>query len=213
MEFRPFNKIPRLRRSMVITEKIDGTNASICISKLDEKEDHKDAIALTCKDTDSGREWYVMHAGSRSRWLTPENDNFGFAAWAKGHQEELFALGVGHHFGEWWGLGINRGYGIANRKFSLFNVGRWIGSEDDRASEKQRVVPNCVSVVPVLYRGLFRTDRIDEVLCELHRSGSVAAPGFKNPEGVIVFHEASGQFFKQTIDGDDGHKTRHEDNA
>jgi hypothetical protein len=31
MEFKEFQKIPRLRRDCVITEKLDGTNAQICI--------------------------------------------------------------------------------------------------------------------------------------------------------------------------------------
>lgn len=31
MKFQPFNKIPRLSRGCIITEKIDGTNASVII--------------------------------------------------------------------------------------------------------------------------------------------------------------------------------------
>ena len=31
--FTPFQKIPRLSREMIITEKIDGTNSCICITE------------------------------------------------------------------------------------------------------------------------------------------------------------------------------------
>ena len=103
-EFRPFPKIPRLSREIIITEKIDGTNASITITE--------DGQFLT---------------GSRNRWITPEDDNFGFSAWAHANKDVLMGLGVGTHFGEWWGHGIQRGYGLpkGRRRFSLFNVGRW----------------------------------------------------------------------------------------
>jgi len=36
--------------------------------------------------------------------------------------------------------------------------------------------------------------------------GSYAAPGFMQPEGVVVYHKASGQVFKKTPDKNDGHK-------
>lgn len=56
MEFMEFPKIARLSRECIITEKIDGTNGQIFID-----EDGKFLI------------------GSRTRWITPENDNHGFA--------------------------------------------------------------------------------------------------------------------------------------
>jgi hypothetical protein len=39
----------------------------------------------------------------------------------------------------------------------------------------------------------------------LRIDGSLAAPGYMNPEGVVVFHVAGGVAFKKTL-GDDGHK-------
>ena len=95
-EFRPFPKIPRFDREVIITEKIDGTNASVHV-------------------TDDGH----VFAGSRNRWLTWDQDNFGFARWVKEHEDELrTGLGPGTHFGEWWGLGIQRGYDLHERRFS-----------------------------------------------------------------------------------------------
>lgn len=183
-EFIEFPSIARLSREIVVTEKIDGTNAQVYI-------------------TDDGK----MFAGSRSRWVGVGADNHGWAAWVTAHREELMQLGPGSHFGEWWGSGIQRGYGLmkGEKRFSLFNVGRWIVKEADRTDEKQGVVPSCCSVVPVLFRGTFDTLKVDEVLAQLSTSGSEAAPGFMDPEGVVVYHEKSRTLFKKTI-GDDGHK-------
>src|SRR4051812_9704882 len=102
--FIEFPKIPRLKRTIVVTEKLDGTNASILVPE------------------DDG----PLLAGSRTRWITPEDDNYGFARWVRDREADLrVALGYGHHFGEWWGSGVQRRYGIAEKRFSLFNVGRW----------------------------------------------------------------------------------------
>lgn len=167
--FEPFPKVPRLFREVTITEKIDGTNAGVYV------------------DDDLN-----VFASSRTRWITPEDDNFGFAAWAEAHADELRRLGPGMHFGEWWGRGIQRGYGRAERHFSLFNTARW--NEDN--------TPDCCSVVPVLYQGEFSTLAVNGVLDRLEEEGSRAAPGFDSPEGVMIYHTASRQIFKATLEGD-----------
>lgn len=171
MEFMAFPKMARLSRECVITEKIDGTNASVTITE--------DGQFLT---------------GSRTRWITPDNDNFGFSKWAHDNREELMRLGVGTHFGEWWGLGIQRNYGLSERRFSLFNVSRWGDGGKDEADR-----PACCRVVPVLYRGVFDTVMVNSALATLELDGSAAAPGFMKPEGVVVFHTAANLCFKKTI--------------
>jgi hypothetical protein len=184
--FVEFASIARLSRDMVVTEKIDGTNASVCV-------------------TDDGR----VIAGSRNRWLTVDADNFGFARWVAEHADELRGLGPGHHFGEWWGSGIQRRYGITEKRLSLFNVSRWHSNYNDAASSDMTTicheVPVC-HVVPVLLRYTFDTARVDGVLELLARDGSQAAPGFMKPEGVVVYHAASHKLFKKTLDKNDGHK-------
>lgn len=167
-EFKEFPKIARLYRDIVVTEKIDGTNASVFIGE----------------DGD-------FRTGSRTRWITPESDNHGFARWAAQHREELLALGPGHHFGEWWGTGIQRGYHLSEKRFSLFNVHKWGESR-----------PACCHVVPVLYRGPFSDAAIQLAMSDLMAGGSVAAPGFPNPEGVVIFHTAGSVLFKYTHGGD-----------
>ncbi len=181
MEFRSFDKIPRLTRTMVITEKIDGTNAQIAI------------------DEDG-----TMFVGSRTRWITPENDNCGFARWARKHEAELMLLGPGRHFGEWWGAGIQRRYGMKEKRFSLFNVGRWLDIQAlDRYQYAVEPAPLCCGVVPIMYHGEFSTDAVDRAIQNLGDEGSKAAPGFMDPEGVVIFHEAAGKMFKKTIKNDE----------
>ncbi len=173
MEAQPFvefPKIARLSREIIVTEKLDGTNAQVYIS---------DDLSLVA-------------AGSRNRWLTLEADNFGFARWVGENAEQLLRLGPGRHFGEWWGSGIQRRYGLTEKRFSLFNVSRW---GQDR--------PDCCHVVPVLYQGNFCTAEIEHALDRLRTEGSVAAPGFFNPEGIVIFHTAANVGFKKTLHKDE----------
>lgn len=177
--FQEFPKIPRLKRDIVITEKIDGTNAQIHIPE------------------DDG----PIIAGSRSRWITPEDDNYGFARWVKENEAALKAgLGYGTHFGEWWGAGIQRRYDLKEKRFSLFNVHRW-------ADEAVR--PAICHVVPTLYKGPFSQCAIDDALGALQVGGSVASPGFMKPEGIVVFHVASQSLYKVTIEKDEESKGAH----
>lgn len=170
IDFIPFGKIPRLRRDCIITEKIDGTNASVWISNEGE-----------------------VFAASRTRWITPEDDNFGFARWVSEHQDDLKLLGPGQHFGEWWGQGIQRRYGLTEKRFSLFNTGRWTPD----------TIPACVSIVPVLAKHTFSEQVVEQALHRLRTDGSVAAPGFMNPEGIVVYLAASRSMFKVTLEGDE----------
>lgn len=206
-DFIPFDKLARLSRDITITEKLDGTNASIAIFSANET--HPKQI---CKWTSYAHGELQMVAGSRTRWITPADDNFGFAAWVYDNLEELSDLGPGRHFGEWWGQGIQRKYGLDHRRFSLFNTGRWarhdeelvpIPQADPRAEPKfKQRPPACCDVVPTLYTGPFCTNSIDSVLHHLASIGSAAAPGFTNPEGIVVYHTAAGVSFKKTIDHD-----------
>lgn len=208
MEFKPFPKMPRLSRECIISEKINGTNAQILIKPLYEfegTEDVSDALGVF-----GG---YVVFVGSRTRWIRPgkSTDNFGFASWVLSNIDQLLRLGLGAHFGEWWGCGIQTGYGLHERKFSLFNAARWTpcpqtgGVLDNGDPSLVTLGPNCCSVVPTLYRGVFTSDAVEAALARLKEFGSRAAPGFRDPEGVVVYHVAAGIGFKKTI-GSDGAK-------
>lgn len=171
--FQGWGKIPRLSKEMtVITEKIDGTNAQIFMPE--------DGQLLI---------------GSRTRWITPDNDNFGFARWVMEHESEIRSLGKGRHFGEWWGHGIQRGYGLTEKRFSLFNVLR-----------PADTLPACIGQVPVLYAG--PTGGADPVACldDLANRGSRAVPGWLKPEGLVVWHRTTDARYKKLCEGDDSHK-------
>lgn len=176
IDFEGFKKISRLSRHCVITEKIDGTNSQIYIDNE-----------------------LNIFTGSKERWTTPEDDHYGFAKWVQDNKEELLKLGPGRHFGEWWGFRINRGYGLKERRFSLFNRSRWC---DDL------VRPSCCHVIPVIREGIFDTNLVLEALRDLEKNGSYASPGFMNPEGVVVFHTAANMMFKKTIKNDDKRKSQ-----
>lgn len=192
-QFIAFPKMSRLSRDMIITEKIDGTNAQIIIEPVGNRGITDISQRGIAANRDLG---LVMLAGSRTRFITPLADNFGFAAWAQAHADELWALGVGHHYGEWWGSGIQRGYGLppGEKRFSLFNTYRW--------SDALGARPACCHVVPVLKRWTFDTAVVDEVLELLKVNGSAAAPGFMHAEGVVVYHTASNSMFKKTCEKD-----------
>lgn len=172
IEFKEFPKIHRLNRQVIVTEKIDGTNACVVVG-------------------DDGS----VAAQSRSRLITPADDNYGFAAWVEAHKAELLELGPGHHYGEWWGAGIQRKYGLRERRFSLFNTHRWGESR-----------PACCHVVPVIAMGDpsggCPFNIVQRAVDDLALTGSIAAPGFMRPEGVVAFHVASGALFKVTLEKD-----------
>ena len=177
--FTAFPKIARLKREIIVTEKLDGTNAAIIV-------------------TDEGE----VYCQSRTKLITVNSDNAGFANWVEKNKAELAQqLGPGIHFGEWWGQGIGRGYGLKEKRFSLFNTHQWhYETEDCRCVE----APLCY-VVPVLARiDKFSTEAVDQVMADLKESGSIAAPGFNDPEGVVVFHTQNQALYKVTFEYDSG---------
>jgi hypothetical protein len=159
-EFRSWGKIARYDPlQVVITEKIDGSNACIIIE-----------------------DGQVLGAQSRKRLITPEDDNFGFAAWVHENREALGGLGEGHHFGEWAGPGIQKNpLGLDERTLFLFNYDRYEGVE----------LPDRVEIIPVLFRGPLRDGLIDLFVDDMRTKGK---------EGVVVYHCASGSRSKHTVE-------------
>lgn len=206
-QFKAWPKTPRLNRNCIATEKIDGTNSAVIVQELEHEGDYTDD-ALALVQTPDNR-WLAVYAQSRKRLLLPgkSTDNFGFAAWAKEHALELaVGLGEGYHYGEWWGGKIQRGYGLEEKRFSLFNVTRWYdihANADDFGSEP---APECCHVVPVIATGTNINAVAEGAIAELEECGSFAAPGFDNPEGVVIFHTAARQTFKVTLEGDESPK-------
>lgn len=250
-EFKPFPKIHRLNREIVISEKLDGSNAAIAIvprkphylvSFETEGEHNRGQVTratverlVSRTETSSNWEsvaefttieeaWNKKHelmeqtlaevdvyAQSRTRVLTPgkSTDNFGFAAWVKEHEEVLKKLGPGVHFGEWYGRGIQRGYGLSERRFALFNVLRWTEDEKATLDEIKALVPQ-INTVPLIYRGDWEWGvngfAPPEVVVNMRLHGSYAVPGWMTPEGIVVHHVKSQASFKVTLENDEQHK-------
>ncbi|MGW1268184.1 RNA ligase family protein [Streptomyces sp. NPDC002491] len=205
-EFTEWPKTKRLFRDIVVTEKIDGTNSAIHITTIAAWE--ADLIKSAPGDNslhvvEVGGAWHAVSAQSRRRIITPgkSTDNFGFAGWVYDNAADLVEiLGEGLHFGEWWGKGIQRGYGLDEKRFSLFNTARHF----ENPGAEVGGVP--VGPVPVLYEGTFSEARIHHALMSLKLHGSHAAPGFDNPEGICVFHSQSRNVYKVTLDNNDAGK-------
>ena len=163
-----FRKWPSIKRdnplSCTITEKIDGTNGCIVIE-----------------------EGEIVGVQSRKRFITVEDDNFGFAQWVEDNKEDLLSLGDGYHYGEWAGEGIQKNpHAIVGRKFFLFNTIRWNRYNPNK--------PKCCDAVPILYQDILEATTIQECLDIL-----VAVAGDTTPEGVVVFMHSSESLSKHTI--------------
>lgn len=177
MEFKSFGEIKRLTNiRMSITQKIHGTNAQIFIWPVS-----------WIGDEPIG---YHVQVGSRTRWIYPQDDNYGFAAWVEANKAEIIEkLGIGVHYGEWAGPGINSGEGLSERRFVLFNHEKF---------PPERPLPPQTVVVPVLYEGPLDSTKIDIAMEELKTQGSKLAPGFMRPEGVVI--NINGTRYKKVFD-------------
>jgi hypothetical protein len=175
LEFKSFGKILHIGKLyMSITQKLHGSNAQILIEEID------------CGDLGTN---FHIKAGSRNRWLTIEDDNYGFCKWVMENQLDLYAtLGPGRHYGEWCGPGINSGEGLKQKTLCLFNWRRWVGKQ----------LPDQVTIVPVLYKGAISLDAVTNAMEQLKTEGSFLVSGFMKPEGVVV--ELDGQFYKNVFD-------------
>jgi len=178
MEFVPYPKIRGFTElKMSITQKIHGTNAQIQV------------FEYTSTDGVSHEPKIGLKAGSRNRWLSLDDDNYGFAAWVEANKEELLQfLTLGTHFGEWAGPGINSSEGLAEKTFILFDYYRYDVTK----------LPKNVRVVPVLYSGTLNMEMIEIVAENLKKNGSVLVPGYMKPEGIVI--SIAGQKFKKVFD-------------
>ncbi len=198
LAFEPWPKIKRLRRDCTITEKVDGTNAQIVFGPdgdmLVGSRKREIRPNGTVMDSTPGKHGCIKYKDN--------TDNFGFASWAAMNKEELFEfLGEGRHYGEWYGHGIQRGYGLPDKRFALFNTGRF---GPCKQTVPGYLVKSGLGVVPVLYEGAFSTDAVDKCMSDLGNNGSWLAPGTFKAEGIIVYHHGLGVYSKVTFEHDKG---------
>jgi hypothetical protein len=191
VEFTEWAKTARFFRDMVVTEKIDGTNAAIRILPASAVSD--DDPNCIFKNDEA-----ALFAQSRTRLITPApgKDNYDFAKYAAENAETLIRdLGFGIHFGEWWGKGIQREYGATERFFALFHSKRM-------GKDGYFETPNLMAV-PMLARRTFSQDVIEECLRDLRENGSHVNRDFKTPEGIIIYHVPTKTITKVTLDNQD----------
>ena len=187
----PFVKWPSIQRlsseTVYVTEKIDGTNGVIHV----------------CDDG-------TVLAGSRERWLsnpdgTPcdkKSDNFGFSQWVYDRRDALVRFGPGTHYGEFHGSGIQRGYGLKNKRFASFEYYRPL---DDREIHED------VCFVPTIFEGQWKvgteSDMVHDAIVDLRLHGSKLYPGFMKAEGIVItFKNMRSAKFKWLCENDEIHK-------
>lgn len=176
--FKAWPKIPRLENETYhITEKIDGTNACIIIQPYTlETEQY-------CIWTDLQ---HSVYAQSRTRLIKPSDDNYGFAQWVQLNAEQLIKdLGIGYHFGEWWGKGIQRGYELDHKRFSLFNP-----------TKHSEVCYNIPLLKSLTQDEFDNTLWKEQFTAELQEFGSLAAEGYMKPEGLVIYAERAKAYWK-----------------
>lgn len=180
-DWQKFPKITRyLNIEFTITEKIDGTNAAI--------------------EFEQGG--FLVNAYSRTRPITPADDNYGFARWVYDNTEELYEFfGPGLHFGEWWGSGIQKRYGAylpkGQKFFSPFNVKRFNGSTE---GWPEGCIPVVILDTHVMMRDV--PQAVEDWSNQMLSTGSFQVPGAK-AEGIMLYSDATG-YIKHPFD--DGHK-------
>jgi hypothetical protein len=159
-EFVKWPSIPRIENEKYFfTEKIDGTNACVVIKP--------------------DGQYYCQ---SRTRIITPEDDNFGFAKWVKDNEKEILKLGEGRWYGEWWGSGIQRRYDQTTKRFSLFYY----------AGDIPTPLVERVPEIPV--------STVEECKEYLYINGSLVAPGFMKPEGAVMYSSLTRTRYKIILD-------------
>lgn len=198
LEFRKWGKTARWGSPFDITEKLDGTNAAVLIQSVDLSTDEY-MFPVTEWLLSSKGQTYTVAAQSRTRIITPEDDNYGFAQWVEDNIHTLVEdLGPGTHYGEWWGAKIQRAYGLTNgeRYFSLFDHKRY-GAE----FEWNTLTPN-LGLVPLMnYDDEFTMEALSDAVTALKEHGSFAHSGkFDRPEGVVVHWHHNDMRLKYILD-------------
>lgn len=194
MEFKSFPDIKKLGSTeFSITQKIHGSNAQIMIYPVYKTIPNTEDSVIVTDEVDH----MELLVGSRTRWIAPGNDNYGFAAFVYANKQEFIdKLGPGQHFGEWSGPGINSGEGLKEKTLVLFDYWRY---------DANNLPPQTV-LVPVLFQGLFDLQQVENCMQDLKVNGSKLAPGFMRPEGVVV--QIKGTRYKVVFDAEETQWTK-----
>lgn len=224
-QFRKWSSTPRWHKGLRVYEKIDGTNGCVIVQRVgltDLGMVPKDAVAVLDDSQEFG---YWVRAQSRSRIITPGNDNFGFAKWVHDNSWALaHVLDQGYHYGEWFGEGIQKNpLGIEGRRFYLFHAWYWARPENALKLSQSGVTG--LGHVPVLHdpdtHGEATWETIPAIMDDLAWYGTKVegavgvVSGYAHepdtmarPEGIIVWHKDTQQKYKILLDNDSVHKNQ-----
>ena len=181
-EYPSFASIERLENLYChITEKIDGTNGLIEISRF-------------------------VCFGSRNRYINTQDDNSGFATFFSKYQKELEDIFIAIDnekqgcieaplliYGEWFGKGIQRGYNLEAKFFMPF-------SEYFATKMIDAGIPH-IEMPVTLYSGKFSIEALDGCMNKLKDEGSQVIPGYNRPEGVVIYFPTYNFRLKETFEG------------
>lgn len=183
-----YNSFPSIERLeniyCVISEKIDGTNGLIEINETN------------------------VRFGSRNRYISFSDDNAGFANFFRHYEarfedvakdiitkepessDESYPLRI---YGEWFGCGIQRGYGLKDKFFMPFSF--FYG---EKLIEYQ--VPNVITP-NIMYTGKFSMEVVNTCMQQLKLNGSGVVKDYKQPEGIVIFFPKYNFRLKETFNG------------
>lgn len=218
-QFKSWGSTPRFHKGLHITEKINGTNAGVSVQGFSKGEGKFDPVNGRFVEGETMD--YVVRAQSRKRLITPDSDNFGFAAWVWENAEGLAnLLGFGYHYGEWYGEGIQKNpLAVQGRRWALFNTWHW-GSKPNLERLQAANIPG-LTLVPVLHDeqrdGPADYKTIPNLLVDLEwgskADGYMTLPNahkmdfhVEGPEGIIVWQRETQQRYKILLREDDKHK-------
>ena len=190
-----YNSFPSIERLeniyCIISEKIDGTNGLIEINETN------------------------VRFGSRNRYISFSDDNAGFANFFRHYEAKLedvakdvitkelelngetltscnesYPLRI---YGEWFGCGIQRGYGLKDKFFMPFS-----SFYGEKLIEYQ--VPNVITP-NIMYTGKFSMEVVGTCMQQLKLNGSGVVKDYKQPEGIVIFFPKYNFRLKETFDG------------
>jgi len=157
-DFQSFGSIEPYRKTyMRITQKLHGSNGQVYVYE-------EDGVR-------------TLKVGSRNRWLAIGDDNYGFCGFVEANKESFLNMGLGRHYGEWCGPGINLGEGLIEKRFFLFS---------DRRRYVDCSLPARTDFVPEIYSGPLDSSKIEASMELLKEHGSRLVEGFMKPEGIVV---------------------------
>lgn len=195
-DFKSWGSTTRENKNKTITEKLDGTNACVVVYNGE------------------------VRAQSRKRFITPDDDNYGFAKWVYDNAGALMdTLGYGYHYGEWFGEGIQKNpLGIEGKRFALFHPTKYT-----EANGYNLAMVDGLETVPLLHHGQCDVWTIPNIMQDLELYGSKVVgaktsqePGFfdmnvtytkaAEPEGIIIWNNETRTRTKMLLKDDAFHK-------